>query len=515
MLSWESAPAEFSVYEFGPVELKPGAQPTPSDRLDELVFKRLGELGLKPANLCSDVVFLRRAYLCVIGKIPTESEARAYLESSKSDRRAKLIDSLLERLEYSDYLAMRWADVLRVKAEFPSNLWPNAVQAYYRWIWTSVRGNKPYDQFVREMLTTNGSNFRDGPVNFYRAMQDRSPKGIASTVAFTFMGERTEHWPPRKVEAMSGFFAQVAYKKSKEWKEEMVYFDPTADKDGLAKKAIFPDGRPGNIRVGVDDPRFVFADWMTSPANAAFTRCICNRLWYWMMGRGIVHEPDDFRADNPPSNPALLEFLQREFLASKMDMKNLIRIILNSKTFQLSSIPVEDKPEAAVNFAYYPLRHADAEVQIDAINQITGTHESYSSPIPEPFTFIPDNMRAVQLADASVTSSFLELFGRSPRDKGIDSERNRTVRPNQRLHLLNSSHVLKKIKDCPLVKEAAGGDISTQDLTEKIYLITLSRMPTDEEAKIAKQHASRTSPGEFAGDLIWALINLPEFDHIH
>ena len=508
------AGAAFSVYEFGPAKLPAGGATTPSDRIDELVFKKLDELKIKPANLCSDVVFLRRAYLCVAGKIPTEDEARAYLESSRPDRRAKLIDALLERPEFADYLAMRWGDVLRVKAEFPIKLWPNAVQAYYRWIYSSVRTNKPYDQFVREMLVSNGSNFREGAVNFYRAMQDRSPKGMASTVALTFMGERTDHWPAKKLEAMSGFFGQVAYKGTQEWKEEIVFFDPTADKKGLVKQALFPDGRKPNIVPG-QDPRAVFASWMVHPANPAFTRCISNRVWLWLMGRGIVNEPDDFRPDNPPSNPALLEHLQKELVTAKFDVKHLFRIILNSRTFQLSSIPVDENPKAVENFGVYPLRHMDAEVLIDALNQITGTHESYSSPIPEPFTFIPDNMRAVQLADGSVTSSFLELFGRSPRDSGLENERSRTVRPNQRLHLLNSTHVQRKVKECPLVKEATTGDLSLTDLTEKIYLVVLSRAPSEEELDLARQHAARVRLPEFAADFVWALINLPEFDHIH
>lgn len=514
LFPWGKAAAEFSVYEFGPVEPSTGPEVTASDRIDALVFKRLQELGLKPANLCSDVVFLRRAYLCVIGKIPSEDEARAYLESSRPDRRARLIESLLEREEFADFWSMKWGDVLRVKAEFPIKLWPNAVQAYHRWIYASVRTNKPYDQFVRELLVSNGSNFREGAVNFYRAMQDRSPKGIATTVALTLMGERAEHWPARKLEAMSGFFAQVAYKGTAEWKEELVFFDPAADKDGLSKKAMFPDGKPAVLRPG-GDPREVFADWMIHPANPYLSRCASNRVWSWLLGRGIVHEPDDFRTDNPPANPALLELLQQELVSAKFDLKHLFRIILNSKTFQLSSIPAQDTPEAVANFAHFPLRRVDAEVLIDALNQITATTEEYSSPIPEPFTFIPDNMRAVELADGSITSSFLELFGRSPRDTGLEAERSRTVRPSQRLHLLNSTHVQKKIKACPLVSDANNGELSLTDLIEKIYLVVLSRAPSLEELEIARQHAATTSVRDFAADFVWALINLPEFDHIH
>lgn len=508
------AGAEFSVFEFGPPQVRTGPEATASDRIDDLVLKRLQELGLKPANVCSDVVFLRRAYLCVIGKIPTEAEAREFLESSRPDRRARLIDSLLEREEFADYWAMKWGDVLRVKAEFPIKLWPNAVQAYYRWIYLSMRTNKPYDQFVREMLVSNGSNFRVGPVNFYRATQDRTPKGIATTVAVTFMGERPEHWPPKKLEALSGFFAQLHYKSTLEWKEELVFWDPVADKDKVTSKAMFPDGKPATIAKG-EDPRAVFAEWLLRPGNPWFARCVSNRVWCWLLGRGIIHEPDDIRPDNPPSNPALLDFLQQELTAAKFDLRHLYRIILNSQTFQLASVPAQDTPEAGNNFAHYVLRRMDAEVLIDALNQITGTTETYSSPIPEPFTFVPENLRAVEIGDGSITSSFLELFGRSPRDTGLEAERSRTIRPNQRLHLLNSTHVLNKIKVCPLVKDAGNEDLSLTDLVERIYLVVLSRAPSLEELEIAREHAASAGVRNFAADFVWALINLPEFDHIH
>ena len=298
----------------------------------------------------------------------------------------------------------------------------------------------------------NGSNFRDGEVNFYRAMQDRSPHGIASTVALTFLGERADKWPKKKLDALAGFFAQVAYKPTAEWKEEIVYFDPTADKDSLARGAMFPDGKPAKIAIGSDDPRVVFADWLLRPENPWFSRNIANRVWAWLMGRGIVEEPDDIRPDNPPSNPALLEFLQKRVRHHTLRHEASL-----PRHPELEDLPVvvrsrrSDTTEAAANFAHYPLRRMEAEVLIDALNQITGTKESYSSPIPEPFTFIPENVRAVRSADGSITSSFLELFGRPPRDTGYESERNRNSSAAQRMHLLNSTHVHQKVGACPLV----------------------------------------------------------------
>jgi len=508
-----SAEAAHPVYESGPVGRPPADSTNPSDELDRIVFANLDSLGLKPANLSSDAVFLRRAYLVTIGTLPREDEARDFLESQDEAKRALLVERLLSRPEYADYWAMKWADVLRVKAEFPIKLWPNAVQIYHQWIHASVRDNKPFHQFAQELLVGSGSNFREGQVNFYRAMQDRSPRGMAATVALTFMGERAEKWPPRKLDAMAGFFANVAFKPTAEWKEEIVYFDPTADKDGLHKQAIFPDGTPAALDPGKADPRLVFSQWLLRPENASFSRVAANRVWTWLMGRGIVHEPDDFRPDNPASNPELLAFLEREFIASRCDLKHLVRVILNSRTFALSSLPAQDTPEAATHFAHYPLRRLEAEVLIDALNQITKTKESYSSPIPEPFTFIPEDVRGIALPDGSITSSFLELFGRPPRDTGYQFERNLETNAAQRLHLLNSSHVQKKIEACPLVATAAADEAGLPGLVETIYLTVLSRPPTAKELDILRTHAESpvTDSRAFAADLVWSLFNQPEF----
>lgn len=509
--------AEAPVYDLGPPVAKIGAELKPHERIDELVLTQLTELGLKPANLSSDAVFVRRAFLTVIGTLPTEQEARGFAAAKQPDKRAQLIEILLQRPEFNDFWAMKFGDILRVKAEFPIKLWPNAVQAYHRFIHTSVRENKPLHLFTRQLLLANGSNFREGEVNFYRAMQDRSPKGIAATVALTFMGERADKWPVKKLEAMSGFFAQVAFKSTAEWKEEIVYFDPTADKDGLTKHAMMPDGLAVNIKTGLEDPRAIFSEWLLRPENPWFSKNWANRIWGWLMGRGIVHEPDDFRADNLPSNPALLAFLEKEFATSKCDLRHLFRIILNSQVFQLSSVPVQDTAAAVAHFAHYPLRRLEAEVLIDALNQITATKETYSSPIPEPFTFIPENVRGIALADGSITSSFLELFGRPPRDTGYDSERNQSTSPPQRLHLLNSSHVLGKIKECPLVTEADGGDHDLNKLADKIYHTLLARAPTTQEIETLKAHMTATysSGSSLAADIVWALINQPEFYFNH
>ena len=370
---------------------------------------------------------------------------------------------------------MKWGDLLRVKAEFPIRLWPLAAQVYHRWIHTSIQQNKPYDQFVRELLTESGSNFAVPPVNFYRAMQNREPPGVAQAVALTFMGARAENWPKERWSGMAAFFTEIGYKATAEWKEEIVFFDPgkaVADAKGTPA-AVLPDGTRVALVPG-KDPRQLFADWLIKPENPWFARNIVNRIWCWLLGRGIIHEPDDIRPDNPPAIPELLICLQQELAASHYDLKHIYRLILNSQTYQLSSRPRGDSPQAEPQFAFYPARRLEAEVLIDALNQITGTTEDYSSGIPEPFTFIPEEQRSISLADGSISSSFLEMFGRPSRDTGLESERNNRSTAAQSLHLLNSTHVYWKITHSRALHGLALSGKSLREIANELYLTVLS-----------------------------------------
>jgi hypothetical protein len=321
------------------------------------------------------------------------------------------------------------------------------------------------------------------------------------------MGVRPEGWPAQRWAGMETFFEQVGYKATGEWKEEIVFFDPR--KPLSPTRAIFPDGTQPNL-LPDQDPRQVFADWLITPNNPWFTRNIANRVWSWLVGRGIIHEPDDVRPDNPPSNPELLAHLEKELVAAKYDLKKFYRLILNSKTYQLSSIPAKEHPEAAALFASYPVRRLEAEVLIDAICQVTGTTERYSSPIPEPFTYIPESHRSVSLPDGSITSPFLEMFGRPPRDTGLESERNNNFTPAQRLHLLNSSHIGQKIAQGQGLGARIKSGGPPEELVEEVYLTILSRFPTDDERDAVSSYFQGWGmrPGV---DVVWALINSAEF----
>jgi hypothetical protein len=482
--------------------------------IDSLVISALRKRGIQPANLCSDEVFIRRVYLDVNGTLPEPEAVRSFLQDRSPRKRTVLINTLLKREEFADYWSLKWCDLLRVKAEFPINLWPNAVQAYHRWIHDCLRENMPYDRFARELLTSSGSNFRVPQVNFYRAIQGQEPSAIAGAVALTFMGVRLEKWSEAHRSGMEAFFSRVSYKTTAEWKEEIVCLNP-APAESL--QAVFPDGV--TVQISPDkDPRVVFADWLISPENPWFARNIVNRIWAWLLGRGIIHEPDDIRPENPAVHPRLLAYLEEELVKADYDLRRIYRLILNSRTYQQSSIPRSNHPDAEALFACYPVRRLEAEVLVDALCWISGTRESYSSPIPEPFTFIPEENRSIELADGSISSQFLEMFGRPARDTGLESERNNQPTDAQRLHLLNSTHVQSKIERSKrlngLIRAAKG---NRQTLISMIYLNIMSRYPMQAELAAAEKYfqTKGINARQAANDLAWALINSKEFLYRH
>jgi len=491
-----------------------GSEHTFSNPIDALVLASLRTRGIEPARVCSDATFLRRVYLDVIGTLPDAAEAREFLRDRRPGKRTALIDALLTRDEFAVYWSLKWGDLLRVKAEFPINLWPNAVQAYSRWIHDAIRTNQPYDEFARALLTSKGSNFRVPPVNFYRAMQNRTPPGIAEAVALTFMGTRITKWPEARRAALAAFFSRVVYKGTAEWKEQIVSLDPAP---AGPLDAVLPDGTKARVEPG-EDPRRVFADWLIAADNPWFARNIVNRVWAWLMGRGIVHEPDDIRPDNPPANPELLALLAKELVKANYDLRHIYRLILTSRTYQQSPVPRSDHPDAQKLFAHYIVRRLDAEVLIDALCQITGTTEKYSSMVPEPFTFVPGERRSIALDDGSITSPFLEMFGRPSRDTGLETERSTKPSARQRLHLLNSSHIQQKIERGPKLRALlAAGPKRPRSTATELYLTILCRYPTAAElAAVEKYAQGKETQGTKAFiDLTWALFNSSEFLYRH
>ncbi len=486
----------------------------PANRIDSLVLAMLEKRGIEPAPPCSDEVFIRRVYIDVIGTLPEPTEVIAFLEDNRPNKRSLLIDELINRPEFADYWSLKWCDILRVKSEFPINLWPNAVQAYHRWILASIRDGMPYDEFVRELLTSSGSNFRRPPVNFYRAVPSKDPHTIAAAAALTFMGVRFDNWPEERRSKMAAFFSRIAFKNTAEWKEEIVYLSPEPKPE---IQTVFPDGERVSIPPW-EDPRMVFADWLTAPDNPWFARNIVNRIWSWLLGRGIIHEPDDIRDGNPASNPELLDFLEKELVNAGYDLRHIYRLILNSRTYQQSSIPRDKNPEPDCLFAYYQVRRIEAEVLIDALCMITATGEEYTSRIPEPFTYVPKHQRSILLADGSITSPFLELFGRPPRDTGLESERENAMTDKHHFYLMNSTNLQRRILRSPLLRTIArDSGRNREEAASQVYLLILSRRPTPFELSKAVEYFQgyQANFRHAVADIAWALINSKEFLYRH
>jgi len=505
----------------------------PNNKIDELVFAKLKELGIPPSEVCTDEVFLRRIYLDVIGTLPTPEEARAFLADADPEKRSKLIDRLLSSREFADFWSLKWGDLFRIKSEYPSNLWPNAVQAYHHWVRSSIAENKPYDQFARELLVSSGSNFREPPVNYYRAFLKKEPQNIGEVTALIFMGARigcarchghpSEDWDLDDNLGLAAFFSQVRYKATTEWKEEIVYVDPGATLRHPATNEVvapkLPGGEAPELKPG-EDARAKFAEWLTAPDNPWFARNIVNRTWFWLLGRGIVHEADDLRPTNPPSNPELLDHLAQELVSSKYDLKHIYRLILNSKTYQLSSKANEHNAGYATHFSHYYVKRLGAETLLDAIGQVTERWDTYRSRIPEPFVVLPTGFRATHLADGSIDLPFLQMFGRPPRDTAYESDRDLELSMRQTLHLLNSSDVQNKINGSPRLQQLLKDQKSDEEIAEELFCVALSRPPTEQEKASVVAYFSGEGKAEAAQkpprnqavqDLLWALLNTKEF----
>ncbi|OAM91805.1 DUF1553 domain-containing protein [Termitidicoccus mucosus] len=503
-----------------------------SHPIDAAVNKNLRALGLVPSALCTDEEFLRRACIDLMGAPPPPDKAREFLADTSPAKRAALVDWIFTRPEYADYWAMKWGDVLRVKSEFPSNLWPNAVQSYHAWLRSAVAANMPYDRMTRALLLTSGSNFRDPPANFYRAMQKRSPENIASLAAVAFMGARLEFdaapkysyaaWTRGQSLGLASFFNTVKYKRTGEWKEEIVLFAPNwiqykAPGTGEVVTPAFPDGQAVE-QTARKNPLKLFADWLTAPENPWYARHAANRHWAALFGRGITSPVDDVRPSNPPSNPELLDLLAARLVETNYDLRDLLRFIVTSQTYQRSSLRNEWNRSDTQNWSHYRSRRLDAEVLADAIGGLTGAYESFSSRIPEPYAFWPDDFHAVQNPDASVTTGFLETFGRPARDSSFEYERNRHSSMAQALWLLDSDGLNNKIekKDGGVRALYKKYNKDLPALADECYLALLSRHPTGaEKDTVSRYFENNKDKLKAAHDLVWALINTKEFLYNH
>ena len=447
---------------------------------------------------CSDEVFLRRAYLAVTGSLPTAQTCERFLDDDNFNKRERLVSRLVNSELSFKYMQMHWGDILRIKSEFPSNLWPNGVQAYNRWIYEQLMNNVPYDKMVRELLLSEGSNFRSPAVNFYRGFQQRTPENFYKNINLLFLGNRDCRDNGHLC------FSQVRFKSTKEWKEEIIYLD--YHKKVYYTQIELEDGTTLTPQQD-SDWREVYVNWLTSSRNRRFAEVMVNRMWYWIFGRGIVHEPDDWREDNRPSDPQLLAELTDYFISSKFDMRKLLKKILLTDEFESEAAPA----------GYYTPQRLPAEVIVDALATVTGIWDTYSSRVPEPFTFYPPRTRATHLGDATVSSTELELFGKVSRDVSLEAQRNNEISSRQLLYLMNSSVLEQRIRKSGVLKKICEQNPTLEQLTDAITLRVLSRRATDSEKRLYKEYMELNglSLRDLALDMVWVQINSNEFLYNH
>lgn len=504
----------------------------PKTEIDRLLVKKWEENSLSIPENVSDMTFLRRIKLNVTGKIPTEREILDFTRSKDKDKRKKLIDALLDSEEYAGMMTMRFADMLRIKSEFPINLWPNAVQAYHRKIYGDILKDRSYREIAQDMLTNSGSNFRIPYANFFRASANRSMEGLAKVTALTFLGIRTEKMKEEDLKKFSAFFSRIRYKSTDEWKEEIVYTDPLP----CLVKGRTPDGKTFTISSPQEDPREVFAAWLLHEDNPYFARAFVNRLWHYYFGKGLIHPADDMpvvpiskfkrffgKEEENCVNTDLLEYLASEFKKSNYSIKHVSRLILNSKAYQAppGTGKKEDYAKALKYFAVYPLRRMEAEVIVDMLASTVWMRERYMSVIPEPFTYIPLGRPTILIDDGSLTSGLLDKFGRPSRDSGELAERKNIATDAQRLYLLNSSRLYNATRNYGrnIARWTRGNPAQG---IRSIYLKLLSRYPQKGELdqllkKLpAKKHRSFFNTYQnLCQDLAWALVNTKEFLYYH
>jgi len=534
--------------------------PESTNYVDEHIFAKLKELGIKPSSLASDEVFVRRVFLDVIGVLPTADEARAFNADNSPTKRVDLIDTLLKRDEFSDFWALKWSDVLRNEEKV---LDVKGVEVFHDWILQSMNENKPIDQFVRELLLGRGSTFENPPANYWRSV--RTPVARSETTARLFLGVRLgcakchnhpfDRWTQDDYYDWTSFFSRIDY----EWEEKR---RDKFDKNEFVGDQVvkFADeGEVKNARTGINaQPRFLgldefaefeaddgdqrieeLAKWITSADNEFFVKSQVNRIWFHLMGKGLVEPVDDFRLTNPASHPALLDALADRFVSSKFDLRALARDILISKAYQVGSDVNETNQNDELNYSRVVMKRYQAEVLLDAQCQTIGR--------PAKFNGYPDGMRAVQLPgvrkirrrDESPADGdlFLEAFGKPERLLACECERSDETTLNQVFILCADDGIVDRLADPNnLLKQLADSDMSNQAIVDEVFLGALSRYPMDSERGVAvamlnfvqgidvdPEYQSVTDQylddeadrWVVLQDIVWALINSKEYVFRH
>jgi hypothetical protein len=482
--------------------------------IDELMLEKWKKLGIAPSPACSDEAFVRRVYLDAIGTLPNVDEVKMFLADTSADKREKLIDSVLQRPEYADYWAGLWGDLLRNKREGEEQ--KRGTFAFAAWIRNCFATNMPYDQFVRGILTAQGEVGDNPAVNWYRHV--RNQIHLVNDTSQLFLGTRVScanchHHPYEKLSqddywGFAAFFARVGKKQGDVAADQSIFVQKTGEiNQPRSGKKMIPKALngPEYQYVKGEDPRKQLVDWMVQTDNPYFSKAISNRMFGHLMGIGIVNAVDDMRVTNPPSNPALLDALAKDFVAHKFDLKYLIATIMRSQTYGLSCEPTQYNSSDRQNYSRYRTKRLSAEVLLDAVVAVTGS--------PEKFGGMPAGTRAIELPDQAVSSYFLAAFGRSGRESPCECERSYSPNLAQILHLMNSPEIQGKISaETGTVGTLLKANKSNEEIIETLYLKTFARKPVETEMKDAL--ASITAAPERKAaveDMAWTLLNSKEF----
>ncbi|MEZ6131938.1 MAG: DUF1553 domain-containing protein [Planctomycetaceae bacterium] len=495
--------------------------PEPVNLVDTAVFGKLRLLGIPPSQVADDATFLRRVSLDLTGTLPSDSKVRQFLASTDAKKRDVLIDELINSTEYADHFANKWNFILRNKKSKGEDT--AGTHLFHQWVWNSLYENKPYDRFVREIITASGEPLINPAVNWYREV-DQVEEQVEDT-AQLFLGIRIqcarchhhpfEKWSQNDYYSLAAFYNRVGKKAipgvAGGFRDRQIFHNEgvaTASnpRSGAALKPAGLGSAPLDIPAE-NDPRVQLADWMSDPANPFFAKSLVNRYWKHFFNRGIVEPEDDMRETNPPSNPELLDGLAARFIENGFDLKDLVRTICRSKTYQLSSLPNEYNASDKQNFSRYYPRRLSAEALYDGFHTVTMTSENFSG--------MPAGTRALQLADSSNGPYFLKVFGMPQGDTACECERSQDANLAQSLHLLNSKEVQDKISknEARAAKLAAETERSHAERMTELYQVVFARNPRPDELEVAVSYIDRhkDNPRIAYEDILWALINTKEF----
>ncbi|MDR3619291.1 MAG: DUF1549 domain-containing protein [Paludisphaera borealis] len=480
--------------------------------VDRAVYEKLNRIRIAPSESCTDAEFIRRAYLDVVGALPTPEETSAFLSDKAADRRAKVVDRLLERPEFYDFWALKFADVLRSNGRL---IQPKGAYVFHRWIRSALERGMPMDEFVRMLLAADGSTYSNPATNYYRISRD--PESSVETTAQLFLGVRIqcakchnhpfEKWTQDDYYGFAAFFSQVGRKPGGLPEEEVVFSTGAGDvRQPRTGKVMPPKALGGPVLDDAKtDRRARLASWLTAADNPFFAKSLVNRIWYHLMGRGIVEPVDDFRDSNPASNDDLLNGLTKGFVAGGYNLKSLIRTILLSRTYQFSATTNKLNSDDAIYFSHATTKLLPAEVLLDAISVVTGTTTTFDG--------LPKGARATQIPDGKMDNPFLKTFGRPARELACECERESDSNLSQALQLIGGATVNGKLHDDNgRIANLAKSGKPPEAITQELYLVALGRAPNAAELEAAVKHLKAAKDLRSATeDLGWVLINSKEF----